>query len=829
MIRIQTTIAAAALSSSSSSFANTAVLRITVKDPHGNHVITKESNIKTHSTSDTFHISNGLLWTAETPHLYSVELSLLDGNAPIHNIDTHLGIRITEVKHGNLLVNNKAILLRGMNRHDNNSVRGRAVNGEDVKHDLLLMKKHNVNAIRCSHYPSHPSVLHWADILGFYVIDEADLECHGFGTSGYLPDPHIPNHRSLSRTDPKFYRQSEKFTSDNPVWKKAYLDRVQQMTARDKNHPAVVMWSLGNESFFGSNHREMYKWLKEHFPHPVHYEGDWEDTASAADVVSRMYPSHDYLEREGSRQHPQPFIVCEYAHSMGNGPGALLEYQELFYKYPRLQGGFIWEWASHGLRKPVPGQSDKYFHAYGGDFNEPVHDGTFVMDGICNSEHLPTPGLIQYKRVVQPVDFVINKLDREFSIEVKNLHDFVTLDQFYVQVTVEHVPSTPWGASYIIEDKRFDFDKQVVPGESSQFKISVDVDPSELVVTASLRLKEATLWAPKDYEIAFDQYVATTPHTASGSEDVSRETVFSVEESRSSYIITSATASLRVSRSTGRLSDIAVNGRKLVDSGPVLSFWRAPTDNDKGGIVYRWKDYHIPHLQESVDSVEVNTTDGGMVIKVHSWVAPSVVQWGIDTVTTYTLAQRQINGKPSLVIDTSIDMVPKGPYCPTVPRIGLDFVLADNLCNVTWAGRDVETYPDSKVGGRIGVHTSHKDGLYTEYEVPQDNGNRADVHWVTLSEDVPSSMMNYFRRVEQGSFSAVCHDKLLNFSVQPWNPFQLDEANHPYELKDEDRRNNFRVDFDVYGLGSASCGPETLEKYRLHLKPAKYSVKFVIN
>jgi beta-galactosidase len=372
--------------------------------------------------SFTFAVENPRKWTAETPNLYGLSIRLGNGARTLQIIRHVVGFRNVEIKNGNLTVNGKAILLRGVNRHDHHPQLGRAVPSAFLRRDLLLMKQHSINAVRCSHYPSSPKLYAIANEIGLYVMDEADLECHGFYDAVARPQ-NIPE--SMPYEDRKLltFPQAAKFTSDNPSWTAAYVERMRQMVYRDRNHPCVIIWSLGNEAFYGQNHKAMYDWVKEADPTwPVHYEGD--ARAISADIFSYMYPPiSEIIARatEDGDNFEKPIILCEYAHAMGNGPGALQEYQDAFHKYRRLQGGFIWEWANHGLSKKL--RDGRSFYAYGGDFGDFPNDGNFVMDGLCTSAHDPGPGLVELKKVFQPVG--VHKEDDRLVLT--NRYDFLSL------------------------------------------------------------------------------------------------------------------------------------------------------------------------------------------------------------------------------------------------------------------------------------------------------------------------------------------------------------------------------------------------------------------
>ena len=599
-------------------------------------------------TSLTISVSNVQLWSAEHPHLYDVEIELKSGDKVLHKINTYLGVRTTEVTNGRLLINGVPLHIRGVNRHDNSARHGRAVTEAEVMHDLLLMKRNNINAIRCSHYPSHPSLLFLADKLGFYVIDETDLECHGFGTvwvqdvpesanagsdpknlpttktvaPSQVPDIGRPN--THSRLSPPFPKNPQDFTSDNPDWRDAYLDRVKNMVYRDRIHPSVIMWSLGNESFFGSNHVAMYDYLKENFPRwPVHYEGDNQAYSTTVDVDSVMYPSHQFLEEQGQRTDAQkPLILCEYAHAMGNGPGALDEYVELFNKYERLQGGFVWEWANHGLFKQIPGKPDQEFYAYGGDFGEVVHDGTFVMDGLCDSAHEPTPGLVQLKHVYQPVRFEFeDKVTEGFvNISVKNLLQFVDLKEYYAIVSIDKVaryPTNEVKSKNLIKKISTEVLLSQQPIKVEVGDKSLDFNDYEYIATATLHLVIDKPWADKGHEVAFGQQALNCSSVTTKVVNVDDDDVkFTVEQVGNVYSITTAEGiHVKVSKSSGKFVNVTnCQGSKVFGDGPKLGLWRAPTDNDKGLDERIWKGYNLHTIEDSVQDVyveEVIDTEAG--------------------------------------------------------------------------------------------------------------------------------------------------------------------------------------------------------------------------
>lgn len=375
-------------------------LELSLYDPRGKKLLSK--TVTSHTDAPfRLTVSETLEWTAETPHLYFLAFHLAGSDSYVCQ---RFGFREVRLINGVLSINGAPIKIRGVNRHEHHPDSGRTVPYEFLKRDLLLMKTHNINAIRTSHQINDPRLYDLADELGLYIMDEADLECHGC-------------QMAVEGTNPA------SLLSDNPDWEESYLDRARQMVQRDKNHASVIFWSLGNESFYGRNHKAMYNWIKSVDPRrPVHYEGD--SSAATADMYSRMYLPVAFLVAFAQEKGwTKPYVLCEYAHAMGNGPGAIKEYVEAFYKYPRLIGGFVWEWANHGLRTKTKDGIE--YMAYGGDFGDDPNDGCFVMDGLVDSNHDPTPGLVEYKKAIEPVQTlgVEGK-----GVRIVNRYDFLTLD-----------------------------------------------------------------------------------------------------------------------------------------------------------------------------------------------------------------------------------------------------------------------------------------------------------------------------------------------------------------------------------------------------------------
>ncbi|KAK4943206.1 Beta-galactosidase (Lactase) [Elasticomyces elasticus] len=745
-------------------------------------------------------------WTAETPVLYHVELRLLVNGECIQTIRHRTGFRKVEIKNGLLTVNGVPLLLRGTNRHEHHPRLGRAVPTEYLRQDLLLMKQHNINAIRCSHYPSQPALYQFADELGFWVLDEADLECHGF-SEAVNSSMQIPKDMDYEQRSALLADKAAAFTSDNPNWEAAYVDRMTQLVQRDKNFTSVIVWSLGNEAFYGRNHKAMYEYVKRADPsRPVHYEGD--RNAVTADMYSYMYPSVQQLitlaKEEGvapDGSFEKPIIPCEYGHAMGNGPGLLEDYQAAFREHERLQGGFIWEWANHGLLKPSEEVTGRQIYAYGGDFGDVPNDGTFVMDGLCYSDHTPTPGLKELKKVVAPIRAWFDE-DRS-EIVIENGFNFKGLEEhtakYILEIFTDTRPETYVWKSDIPDIKPGMTGTIALPDFALRYR---SFTAAECWVTVSFTLKDCCAWADAGHEVAWFQHClnkeALTPPIRTPNRNAGNK--LDVMTSRQYTTITGQDFSITVDRIHTYMSSWVSHGINLLQAPnpptlPMkLGFWRPPTDNDARGQTQLWKQWGLDTMTTQKRSFDVaRVTDEYVELKTVTHLAPPILAWGMHVEATY-----RISANGTISIRTHI--TPKGDSPANPPRAGWDVQLPKAYNRAVYFGLGPgESYHDKKSAQKVGIYHASIDDLHTPYEVPQENGNRMDMRWMKILDErgagIKATMIGGTRTPDK-----------FHFAMSKYSAAELERARHGPELIEGDA-NYLRLDVDVSGVGTAACGP----------------------
>ncbi|KAK4194835.1 intracellular beta-galactosidase BgaD [Triangularia verruculosa] len=800
-----------------------ATLAVTITTVPGEETIAEVTRDieKSGSVELSIPVDNPRKWTAETPNLYSVSLELRGSDdEPFHWASQKIGFRKVELKGGLICVNGQPIQFRGVNRHDHHPLFGRAVPLDFIRRDLLLMKQHNINALRCSHYPSHPKLFDIADELGLWVMDEADLECHGFYDAVGRAQG-IPEEMDYEERKKLAFGKAAQYTSNNPTWKAAYVDRMEQMIQRDKNHPSIIIWSLGNESFYGQNHKAMYEYAKRVDPgRLVHYEGDVH--AESADMYSYMYASVDKLvelaktegvKPDGSSE--KPIILCEYAHAMGNGPGWLEDYQEAFRSHARLQGGFIWEWANHGLLKKD--DDGKEYYAYGGDFGDTPNDGTFVMDGLVNSVHEPTPGLVELKKVFEPVKVTV---EGDYLV-IQSIYDFVGLDHLTVTYKAERLelsatavasgtlslPSTPPGKTARVE----------IPAEVRAWrerKGHHGLAGPPIYFTVSFTLRTGTAWAPIGHEVAWFQHHLTNgvAHGPDG-DRAQDESELSFQETDAYATVTGQDFTFVFDKSSGYFTTWAKAGQSLLEPDPrtgaaiIPSFWRPPTDNDMKLSLPYWKRFGVDVLTSQLRSLSITKTgskESGQAVTFISnvFLSPPVLDWGYHARITQTIS-------PTGNLHIAVSLKATGSAPEHVPRIGLNLRLSRKLDQVKWHGLGPgESYPDKRSAQRVGIWTAESvSELHTPYDVPQENGNRMGTKWVSIT-DPHSSGAGIV--IYDGTYPNVRDETPFSFAASRYSTKTIQDAKHPCDLVEENAT-LLRLDHQVAGVGTAACGPGVRE------------------
>jgi len=775
-------------------------------------------------------------WSAEEPNLYMLLVSLLGPNGAVLEVQrVAVGFRQIERRGVQVLLNGVPLEIRGVNRHDTHPDLGYAVSLESMIQDITLMKQHNINAVRTSHYPNDPQWLDLCDRYGLYVIDEADLETHGFG----YEDPNIPARR--------------------PEWRDAFVDRARRMVERDKNHPSIIIWSLGNESGYGPNHDAMAEWIRGADPtRLIHYEGAHD--SPMVDIVSTMYPTVERLIEEGKRtDDDRPFFMCEYAHAMGNGPGNLKEYWEAIRAHPRLLGGCIWEWVDHGIRQRT--ESGEEWFAYGGDFGDEPNDGNFCIDGLNFPDRIPHTGLIEYKKVIEPVQVEAVDL-RAGKVRVMNRYQFSSLGHLHGHWSVARdgevieegdLPrlDTAAGKSEEVTLEPHPPSPLPVHGEGAMAAAG-----AECWLNISFALAKDTIWAKRGHEVAWAQFELQRQGIGAGGRGlgnglsapvvVSSVSPVRVVESDPVFTVSGEDFEVTFDRLLGVMSSWKWRGIELLTFGPRLNVWRAPTDNDVH-IAREWRRAGLDRLQHRVSRFDIREPHPPCPLPVNgegealrSAKAAPFVQVEIESVLApYSLApafsctyRYTIYGTGDIVIDTTV--TPRREL-PPLPRIGLQMRLPGTFDRFSWYGRGPhESYADRKESARVGVYRGTVQDQYVPYIFPQENGNKSDVRWAAVTDIRGMGLVATPELTAESRESRVESDgpssdpgsriPLLNVSVHHYTTEDFTKARHTYELVRRDET-ILNLDHAQAPLGSASCGPGPLEKYLLKAEPTEFSVR----
>lgn len=720
-------------------------------------------------------------WTAETPYLYKLFMTVEDDGQIVEVIPQNVGFRNIRLNGETFLVNGVAIKFKGVNRHDYSPQNGRVVSREEIEKDIILMKQFNINAIRTSHYPNSYYLYDLCDEYGMYLIAETDLECHGFELTG-----------------------DYKWITDDPSWELAYVSRMTRMIERDKNHPAIIFWSLGNESAFGCNFRKMTDVAHEMDPtRLVHYEGDFD--VESADVYSTMYtwienPKKPYLMKDIIEKSKKPHVHCEYCHAMGNGPGNLKDYQDLVYAHDKLQGGFVWEWFDHGIESFT--ESGEKYYRYGGDFGDDPSNKDFCIDGLIMPDRTPSPGLYEYKKVIEPITTTAVDIQKGI-INLLSRYDFANLDRFnlvYKVMEDDVILQTGFMAVPSIEARA---NKDItLPYDLSAIKVKLG---AHYYVNISYQLREDTSYASSGHELATAQF--ELPLYKEGIV-VRPEGILNVEKEHTTLHVKGANFSLDFNLVNGNLMNIVRDGMQVLSKGPRLTLWRAPISNDME-IIDKLKKVYFLHLEhEVVMNIDYHMEGNILKVEVDTINSTTNSAWHFKTKYVYTVCPSgdiliDVEGTPSGRVDLAPDML---------PRIGVSMHLDKSMEHVRYFGMGPgENYADSKEAAQMGLYANTVDGLFTNYVIPQENGNHMGCKWVSMTNDRGMGLL----ASTEGDF---------NFSASWYEDKDLDDAKHTCDLVKRDYI-VFNVDYKQNALGTNSCGQWQLDKYRAKFEDFKLSFR----
>ncbi|MEW4368321.1 glycoside hydrolase family 2 TIM barrel-domain containing protein [Paenibacillus kandeliae] len=816
-------------------------------DPSGNHVVaTGMVDMQSDHSKGSLSLrwDQPVLWNAEQPQLYHLYVEA--GGEVLYFA---IGLReIAITTDGVFTINGQPIKLKGVNRHDTHPVLGHTVPLQHMVDDLLLMKRHNINTVRTAHYPNDPRFLELCDRLGFYVIDEADLECHGIG----IPEDFGPG---------AFHQLSA-----NVGWQDAFVDRAVRLVERDKNFASVILWSMGNESGYDMNHIAMARWTRERDPsRPVHYEGaapvyKGHEDVSVLDVESRMYSSPaDIIAYASDDQHNKPLFLCEYSHAMGNGPGDLKQYWDAIYAHPRLMGGCVWEWADHGIEQRD--EQGQLYYAYGGDFGDQPNDGAFCIDGLVSPDRKPHPGLLELKQIIAPIwieqlgiqgeqkptneDEHLHAQPQEnepsdaLLLRIHNRYDFISLEHLTMHWIVEQNGVLLAQGEWALPD--------IAPQQSTVLEWRLPEGLTALLaagrnryVTFSIRQRQQTRWAEYGYEIAFFQFSLDrwiTAATSSTSTDAITAanltttsaahewqpatlvpsiydklestatlpsiTALSVQESGGILKISGDEFSCRYDLVEGALLSICRSGIELLAAPSSFAVWRAPISNDMN-IEQTWRDsgmdrlhtkiYHSHWQRMSDQTIQIQTSFSLGAISQYPLLHGDVV-WHIHS-----------NGLFQMKVD--VQVLPTAPY---LPRFGLLLALTSGMDQVTYFGQGPhESYVDKHHSTRFGRYTRTVDELFYNYVVPQENGSRDRTDWLHITNPLGVGLQ-------------VSGTQPFSFNASHYTPADLTTATHAHQLHPR-LQTYLHLDYKMSGVGSNSCGPELAEAFRLQEKSFAYAL-----
>lgn len=751
-------------------------VKISIEDRNG--AVVALGSIAEEGTA-VLEIASPELWNTENPYLYKL---ILETENEV--IVDHIALRKIEIKDQVIYLNGQKIKFRGVNRHDSDPVTGFTINPEQITTDLTLMKQHNFNAIRSSHYPNAPFFYEMCDKYGFMVIDEADIEAHG---------PFMI-YRKEDTDYNRFKRWNEKI-ADDPVWEEAIVDRVKLMVERDKNRFCIVMWSMGNESAYGCNFEKALEWTKNFDPDRItQYESaryrNYDETYdySNLDVYSRMYPAlseiQEYLDKDGSK----PFLLVEYCHSMGNGPGDFEDYFQMIQDNDKMCGGFVWEWCDHAIAHGTA-ENGKTIYAYGGDHGEEIHDGNFCMDGLVYPDRTVHTGLLEYKNVYRPARVI--SYDKESGELV--LHNYMDFDDLkdYVKISYELTQD-----GLVISKGKLP-EVSAAPHSEGKINLKINVPESgKCYLKFIYHLKKELPLLDEDHILGFDEIEvskdgAKCKLAEKWLQKTAVDSELQVNENDTQIHIKGREFAYTIDKRTALFTEMKFAGREYLNHPMELNIWRAPTDNDMY-IKSEWKKAHYDKAYTRAYTTEVVQGKHGVKITSHASVVAETVQKILDVTITWKI---ETAGK----IDADI-AVTKDDEFPDLPRFGVRMFLDKKLSAVRYFGMGPqESYCDKHQAASHGLYQANVDDLHEDYIRPQENGSHYDCEYVELNNS------------RYGIVASA--EKAFSFNASYYTQEELEKKTHNYELIESDSV-VFCVDYALNGIGSNSCGPVVLEQYR---------------
>jgi len=743
--------------------------------------IDQPENCKIHKKISNIKLQNIKKWSAEKPKLYALVVYLTDDqNKIIDAVSTKIGFRKIEFINQQLCINGTPITIRGVNRHEHDVTNGRVITRESMIQDIQLMKQFNINAVRCSHYPNRPEWYELCDLYGLYVIDEANIEAHG-------SDPYNP----------------EKTLADKPEWQHAFMERTKAMVERDKHHPSIITWSLGNETGYGQNFRETYKWIKKRDPsRPVQCEDAGKN--GYTDIYCPMYKKIEFLENFAKSNDPKPLILCEYAHAMGNSVGNLQDYWNTIDKYPNLQGGFIWDWVDQTFLKYD--DEGNYFWAYGGDMGDSglKNDSNFCANGLVQADRFLNPHIWEVKKVYQPIKF--EAIDEDCSvIEVYNNYDFLDFSNFRFEWNIKA------DGKEIYKDHFSTI--EIKPHQSRMVFLTLpdikQTPGTEYFLTIKAIAKNENDLIPKDYIIAWEQFKLPN-EISKQNKKLTTLPLIQTQEHASLLIISGKDFRIIFDKESAMITSYNFKGIELLKQGPVLNLWRPPTDNDLGngmpGRCAIWKDIT---KRSRLEKINFHQSDSSLQIKTAF----------IDSISKSTYKINYTILKNGAIDITTFFSSPK-VNLPEIPRIGMQLLLPSEFDSISWFGRGPhESYWDRKTSASIDVYEGTVWEQYHPYVRPQENGNKTDVRWLALYNDNGIGLM-------------AIGDPVISTSA---HQFYQNDLDHPGKDAPQRHLNDIQpkeiitwnIDYKQMGVGGDnSWGAKTHKEYTI--SPGNYSFSFLL-